>query len=859
MKPMLHHGDCLDVLKTLPADSLDSVVTDPPYGISFLSADWDHGVPGPQFWKEVLRVAKPGAFMLAFGGCYDADTEVLTRRGWIRFPDVQKEDEFASLDPDTELVEFQRAVEIVELIHDGPMHRYETNRVDLLVTPNHKMFVAPLGRNPKGAWRLLASDDVPKAVRMHKSSNGLKDVRKCSMFTFPGAARRKNARGGGRKNLPSLDIPAEIWAAFLGIWLAEGHASSSFGKKGGRSTHVALTHFDSDNVLEMAGMLAPYFNVRLYPKSGRLRINDPRLYEHLSQLGQAGTKRMPEYVKSWSVDLLRILLDWYARGDGDDEGRLYTASKSLADDVQEVAMYAGLAADISIRPPKDGKINGRRIRANYPQYVVRLLTVQTRPEVYARHGRLADVPRLIVSREEWACQKVYCVELPRHHILYVRRGGKAVWCGNTRTFHRLACAIEDAGWDIRDCIMWVYGSGMPKSLDVSKAIDKAAGAKRKVIGKAADFALDGSKRKTDESHMRPHEEQGGHGYGDRWSADVTAPETEDAKKWHGWGTALKPAWEPILVCRKPLEGTVTQNILKHGTGAMNIDGCRIEYESNSRLLKGGSYGGNRSGAAGNSIFGTGGKEVSYEGTLPSGRWPANLILTYPEDCYMLRDDVMPDQLYRLAEWMKSTNENTVQGNAPVKIDEKTYMAMPTELQRLFYKCPNPDKNEVLELFPDRKTTWVSKDHQNNRNGDFLGSMGHPGEQGYNDSGSAARFFYCAKASQADRDEGMEDAELKVSDPYAQHRGRRMPNGSKRIDGKPAKMGKNNHPTVKPTALMRYLCRLVTPSGGVVLDPFMGSGSTGKAAMLEGLGFIGIEKEAEYVEIAKKRVREDPFS
>lgn len=229
--------------------------------------------------------------------------------------------------------------------------------------------------------------------------------------------------------------------------------------------------------------------------------------------------------------------------------------------------------------------------------------------------------------------------------------------GGTRTFHRLACAIEDAGWDIRDCIMWVYGNGMPKSLDVGKALDKAAGAKRKVIGKAADFALDGSKRKTDESHMRPHEEQGGHGYGDRWSADVTAPETDEAKKWDGWGTALKPAWEPILVCRKPLEGTVAQNILKHGAGAMNIDGCRIEHVTvgNGDLAHNPHLRTHING-------GNGGNILSHEDerrvVIPNlaGRWPANLILSYLEDEYLLRDDVTPDQLHKLAEWMNAHTE-----------------------------------------------------------------------------------------------------------------------------------------------------------------------------------------------------------
>ena len=356
--------------------------------------------------------------------------------------------------------------------------------------------------------------------------------------------------------------------------------------------------------------------------------------------------------------------------------------------------------------------------------------------------------------------------------------------GSTRTFHRLACAIEDAGWEVRDCIMWVYGSGMPKNLDVSKAIDKADGAKRDEIGKAADFARDGRKRKTDKSHVKPHQEQGGHGYKDRWSASVTVPKTEDTKKWNGWGTSLKPAWEPIVVVRKPLDGTVVENVRKHGTGAINIDDCRIETKEN---LSGGAYAQKGTGRADGWGFKRTGEAGEYK--QPKGRWPANVI-----------HDGSP------------------------------------EVVEQFDKAGNrPSCNSTSDAKPESKYRPGQGNYQ--RQGPI-----YPG-----DNGSAARFFYCAKASRADRNEGLDDP------------GPQFKHGStmRKIENTETKG--NNHPTVKPTTLMKYLCRLVTPEGGIVLDPFMGSGSTGKAAMAEGFGFVGIEKEAEYVEIAKKRVREDPFS
>jgi DNA modification methylase len=309
--------------------------------------------------------------------------------------------------------------------------------------------------------------------------------------------------------------------------------------------------------------------------------------------------------------------------------------------------------------------------------------------------------------------------------------------GGTRTYHRLACAIEDAGWEIRDCVMWVYGSGFPKSHDVSKAIDKAAGAEREVVGYNEKVNV-----YSDRHAFRAR--QVGDPYG---KSPITSATTSEAKQWQGWGTSLKPAHEPVVVARKPLIGTVAQNVLTHGTGGLNIDGCRIP----SGDALGRTYGG------GNEIYG---KYSMAKGTRTgdelTGRWPANLI-------HDGSDEVVG--LFPQTGASKASNRGSV------------------------------------KIFEQGEGQWI----------------GQSTERGHNDNGgSAARFFYCPKASKKDRE------------------------GS-------------THPTIKPTDLMRYLCRLVTPPGGVVLDPFMGSGSTGKAAILEGFRFIGIEREAEYVEIARARI------
>ena len=375
-------------------------------------------------------------------------------------------------------------------------------------------------------------------------------------------------------------------------------------------------------------------------------------------------------------------------------------------------------------------------------------------------------------------------ELWAECLRVLKPGGHLLAFAGTRTQHRMAVRIEDAGFEIRDMIAWVYGSGFPKSLDVSKAIDKAAGAEREVLGTVDPRgAFDGRERKSAAINTNWRGAEGRDDVRDLSKKDVTAPATEAARQWQGWGTALKPALEPITMARKPLVGTVAANVLEHGTGAINVDGCRVETTEN---LNGGRYSDNKQGDDGNS-YGSGINERSAKDYMqPAGRWPANLI--------------------------------------------------------------HDGSDEVLAAFPDsngsgpaRKLNRSAKPEQQgwgmNKTASDVVSLRDAG------TGSAARFFYCAKASRKDRNEGLTDP-----GPQSQH------GTTLRKVENTATTG-NNHPTVKPTELMRYLVRLVTQPGGTVLDPFTGSGSTGKAAVLEGFEFIGIEREAEYVAIAEARIVE----
>lgn len=331
--------------------------------------------------------------------------------------------------------------------------------------------------------------------------------------------------------------------------------------------------------------------------------------------------------------------------------------------------------------------------------------------------------------------------------------------GGTRTFHRLMCAIEDAGWEIRDTIMWVYGSGFPKSLNVSKQIDKAAGAEREVIERrrTKGGGTEHINRENMTQEFRPNSYQKGENI-----LDITAPSTESAKQWDGWGTALKPSWEPIIVARKPLVGTVARNVQDHGTGALNIDGCRVVTDSSVDDPRLGGAGTWSSDKMAKNVY-EGGYVGERVGSSALGRFPANLI--------------------------------------------------------------HDGSDDVLELFPSQKSganpTRRGSPKFHNSYGVFEGQESCEAARGA-ESGSAARFFYSAKASRSDRT----------------------------MDGQV----ENKHPTVKPNSLMRYLCRLVTPPGGLILDPFCGSGSTGVAAVQEGFRFVGAEQDADSAATAMERVR-----
>jgi site-specific DNA-methyltransferase (adenine-specific) len=346
----------------------------------------------------------------------------------------------------------------------------------------------------------------------------------------------------------------------------------------------------------------------------------------------------------------------------------------------------------------------------------------------------------------------------------LKPGGHLLAFGGTRTYHRMVVNIEDAGFEIRDCIMWVYGSGMPKSRDISKAIDKAAAAERQVIGtKRGVTGVNLNAISRPEGHNSPNAKGcGAYGVGAKQSRidlPVTAPATPEAEQWDGWGTGLKPAVEPIVLARKPLsEKTVAANVLKWGTGALNIGACRIPGAKPAVNRWAGGQNGryNPIGAQG---------WIEDDG---KGRWPANFIVD--QEAAVLLDEQSGHSNSR-----REDGTRTIATTNDIKlVNSKTSQV----------NCTYDDEGGASRFF-----TVIPPD---------------------------LTFFYCPKASSKDR------------------------RGSK-------------HPTIKPLALMRHLCKLITPLGGTVLDPFAGSGTTGEAALLEGFNSILIEQNAEYIKDIERRL------
>jgi len=430
----------------------------------------------------------------------------------------------------------------------------------------------------------------------------------------------------------------------------------------------------------------------------------------------------------------------------------------------------------------------------------------------------------------------YDQEVWRQAWRVLKPGGYILAFGGSRTYHRLACAIEDAGFEIRDCISWVYGSGFPKSLDVSKAIDRAAGAEREII--AERYGVTTTFNVGAKETIKPRD-------------PITAPATDAARQWDGWGTALKPAHEPIVMARKTLsEKTVAANVLRWGCGAMNVDGCRVKANDFDPKERVGATKLMEERPWNRDQLSSGERATIIEGNS-LGRWPANLILGHAPGCVRRGEK-------RVRSSQGSDYDGPAVNNVYGKRDHRTPSKVPSDETVADWDCV---EGCPVKMISEQSGHLKSGGGSKTTPGDKISSSGWKekrlkGPEYSPSEGTAARFFlnidpdplfYCAKASRAERNRGLEG--MPLCPPPGSKRSTPAP-GRKSALGNPRQ---NGHPTVKPIKLMRYLVRLVTPPGGTVLDPFAGSGTTLVAAKEEGFRYIGIELEPEYVEIAEAKL------
>ena len=413
----------------------------------------------------------------------------------------------------------------------------------------------------------------------------------------------------------------------------------------------------------------------------------------------------------------------------------------------------------------------------------------SKPAQYGNDGSFSRLSKGFMGKEWDGTGIAFNKEVWEECFRVAKPGATLMAFGGTRTYHRLACAIEDAGWIIKDCIMWLYGSGFPKSLNISKQLDKKAGKKgEKYIRE--DFIKRSNKLPQRKSQVICGQK-----------GIYNKPATPEAKQWEGYGTALKPAYEPIIMAMKPNDGSYAENALRWGVAGMWIDGGRVESKPR---LTGTRKDGDEINATPSSYLGSGTRKLqtSYDERMAEnrlGRFPANII--------------------------------------------------------------HDNSEEVRECFPDVKSGGSSKQSIRTSTDDSFLGTGFGGKGIQSDiapsSGNASRFFksiiYQAKASRSERNMGCEGLEEKIVN---DGREKKIDNAFQRG----ATLRKNTHPTVKPLALMEYLCLLTkTPTGGIVLDPFVGSGTTCMAAKKIGRDFIGIEKEPDYVAIAEARIKSIPES
>lgn len=752
-------GDCEEVLQRFPDNHFDSVVTDPPYGLSFMGKKWDYQVPSVSQWEQIIRVLKPGGFLLCFAGtrthhrmcvniedagfeirdmiawvygCLSEDTEILVDGQWEPYHKAVAGRLALCYDMENDSYSWQPIKENYVYDYDDTAYRIQSDSTDQIVSKNHRCIVERSGGKAFAYAETLECqegvpvlEDMPELLKALPVPNqGASHKESFLQSRMSSGSQEETAESKERPNGRVCGLRQEVLET--GCVATEGHSA---------------------DVLETMQ--------RGVERQGMGQARTQRISGRNSKGSCIGNQENDRLQQS-SMEGRSYILQEERQLQGD---QVCTMPEGIPTNVSQGRVCNGTSADCS---ESDGQMldengSGSSCQPRPAGQQIGesgIVREQQRPQAV----RASRYTRTDLARVEpiHYIGKVWCVKVPTGAFV-VRRNGKVFVTGN---------------------------SGFPKSHNISKAIDKAAGAEREVVGYDKTFLernpnntgvgrlvtrADGT---TLDGRKTPYKKNDSAG-------EITEAATEEAKQWDGWGTALKPSFEPITCARKPFKGTVAANVLKHGTGGINVDGCRV---------------GTLVGSVDGSLNGEFAKPVPG-----LGRFPANLIHDGSDEVLEL--------------FPHSTSNASLRGN----------------------------------LVDNRGDNYNRADGKRIENSNSV--------RGHNDSGSAARFFYCAKANKKDRNEGMGDAEEKSGGSMMANTGKTMDLGGASLKGehKKRQLQQNTHPTVKPTDLMRYLVRLVTPPGGTVLDPYTGSGSTGKACGLEGFKFVGVELEAESIRVAMKRV------
>ena len=747
-------GDCLEVMRGMAADSVDSVVTDPPYGLSFMGKKWDYDVPGEDIWRECLRVLKPGGHLLAFAGtrtqhrmavriedagfeirdmiawvygCLSEDTELLIDGRWEPYSKAIDKGHALCYDAQHETFKWETIQEFVEYDYDDTAFRIRGDHTDQIVSRNHRCLVE------RGGGYVFAIAETLEREAIVPVLENVQNLLKALPVPHEGT--------GGTEPVLRSGVHTEAEAREVAFVGAEGTSDYLPDLRKGEVEAGCVATEGKDPVL-FAGVQRQGARRRtgeaLKQGTGGMDCGQHRVLQGQDDRGgepgvEGRSDLLPQTRKLQADQVCQVSCGIFA--DGTERRVCHGTSTdcSSGDGAMLEAHGSGASCESRTTGQPTGK-SGTVLKQSGAQAV--------RGAGYTRSD-LAQVEPFPYKG------KVWCIRVPSGAFV-ARRNGKVFITGN---------------------------SGFPKSLAVGKAIEShlTSGKSNSRSLRATEQAGDG------EPYTLRGKNNGIMGETRDFDRKRFTPATEAARQWQGWGTALKPALEPITVARKPLVGTVAANVLAHGTGGINVDACRVGEDA------GWSYPNGRGGQGwhGRESLGS---NLTEPMKATAGRWPANLI--------------------------------------------------------------HDGSEEVLQAFPEAPGQMAkSRADGQPMNNKIYGAMKfgtetmHPRQD---NTKSAARFFYCAKASRADRDEGLDGMPL-------QRRETRTETGAGAWEQKGPQPSRNPHPTVKPTALMRYLCRLVTPPGGIVLDPFAGSGSTGKACAVEGFRFIGIEREAEYCEIARARI------